>query len=1226
MNSMLKMVTTALGPSEEGHMRYCGTCGYQNPGNISFCLNCTVPLGNLCPACGQTAQTGSKFCGQCGVPLTDTGLSPQPSSGQKADSSHNLLTDMPTALVEKIKTASIKLPGERRDVTVLLAEVMDFTASVAAANLHRESLYLFIDEAISLLADVAYKYDGTIDKFTSDGLMVIFGAPVAHENDPELAIRAALDMLTTLHPLRQRFKETHGFEVQVRIGISTGGVIAGRLGNDVHMEYTVVGDAVDLTVRLKQAAEPGTILVSSETYRRTNTIFEFETILAAANPNGQHPSPSFRPTNLLESPNQARWSSNSQLPLIGRTDELVQLEQTLEQVRRDKQRRIVQVTGEAGIGKSRLIAEFRDKIAALDIRVYQSQCLAYTRSRALWVVAEMLRAVLGISEKDPTTVKQETIERYLKQRGLAQDEIWPYLANILGLEQIDQGVKSRLKLLDGTMLQRQVHLALRKIFLAEARSAPTIFVFEDLHWIDSASRDFLEHLIQTTSDEAFLIVLVFRVTELSSSFGSLLTVIKKEAEQLVDLSLEPLSNTNRQLLVDQFIRQNTPEAQLLKQKIIQSGGGNPFYIGEIIRMLIDQGGLKRECPNKDWQVTPQATKLLGTVPGTIKDLILARFDSLPEGLRRTLQLAAVLGTAFPTALLCSISGLDADTLTLHLNKLAERQLLRFEPFNSEEGCVFQHALFQDVIYGTLLKRDRRQIHDQVARIIEHSETWPPVEKIELLAYHYFESTHPVKAAPHLIIAAEKAAQRCAYEIAIEQYRRVILLLPAPPNASDQEFFQVRVGLGRSLKYVGEFVTASQLLTESLQQLWSSSLALQSATLWPVLVEILRQLADIRQREGAYAEALDYLETGLQVLGETGITENPGLWSRLIERQAWIHFRQGRLEKAFQLADSTVKRLTSAKIDDPVMIAKLFNTLGGVCWQQGHREQAIEYAQRSLALFQSIGYLWGVATACNNLGILYDVLGNWAKGAEYHQRAYALQIEIGDIEGQGRSLDNLGVLHLSMGQHQSARQEIETSLAVRQKLGDRYGIAQSYASLAELALTAEDLEQALTNAEAALKQADMVESVEIQVYARWIKALIQAKQGDLESGLKLAEQAQEMAHKAGFVEGEIDSLRVWGILQAQAKAHQEAQNLFRSSAELALKYNDPYRQGLAWLQSGQTYQSLAQTSRRHQHNWRAKAVIALNQAAQIFETLGAAHHHYLAQTALSRLQLDRSIEE
>jgi len=1129
---------------------------------------------------------------------------------------------MPVALVEKIKTASVKRPGERRNVTVLLVDMADLTTVAATHDLDRESIYLLIEEAIALLADAAYDYGGTIDKFTGDGLMILFGAPVAHENDPELAVRAALDMLTALQPLSQHLQATHDCELQLRIGISTGEVIAGRMGNDVHMEYTVTGDAVDMAVNLKETAEPGTILVGPETYQRTSTIFEFETTPSVDQDERQR----FRPIKLLESPEQIPGSSTLRLRLVGRSGELAQLEQALETVCRDKERRIVRLIGEAGVGKSRLVAEFRQKIGRSDVRIYQAHCLVYTRSQPLSVAAKMVREIIGLSETEPAQVQHAAIQRYLDQMKLDQAEIWPYLAHLLGLEQAEQAFDNQLALLDGSMLQRQVHVALRQIFLAEAQQSPIVVIFEDLQWLDPASKEFLQYLVQTTGEASLMLVLVSRPADHGSTFSSRQAVIKNEMDQLVELQLEALSDTESELLVEEFINDSTPEAQAIKQEIVQRGGGNPFYLRELIQILLDRGGLIRESTDGAWQVTSQATELLKAVPGTIKDLILARFDSLPEDLRRTLQLAAVFGTAFPISLMYQLRGLNADTLAIHLQELERRHFLSADPSKTSAEYEFRHALFQEVIYSTLLKRDRRQAHTQVAQAIEQSESGNPDESVESLGYHYFESTQPVKAVPYLIKTADKAVRRSAYEIAIEQYRRVIPLLPDQPDGYSQEFFRVRVGLGRSLKYVGELTEAGQLLSDVLPQLWRSSLAAQSATLWPVLVEILRQLADIRQREGSYDEALAYLDTGLHVLGEPGAAESPGLWCKLVERQAWIHFRHGRLEQAFGLADSAVQRLGAEEIDDPVMLAKLLNTLGGIFWQQGAREKAIEYTRRSLELFESIGYLWGVATAHNNLGILYDVLGNWAKGIEYHQQAYAIQKNIGDIEGQARSLDNLGILHMIMGEHETAWQEMEASLAIRQKLGDRYGLAQSHASLAELALIKQEQQEAMSQGEAALKLADDIESVEIQVYARWILAMVQAEQQELEPGLTLVGKALEMARQAGFVEGEIDCLRVLGVLKAKIGEHQAAQVLLQNSAQLAQQQNDPYRQGLAFLESGLAYLSLVRTDQPNQLSWRAKAVISLNEAIQRTESLGAAHHQYLAQLALKQLQSDTHIEE
>ena len=282
---------------------------------------------------------------------------------------------------------------------------------------------------------------------------------------------------------------------------------------------------------------------------------------------------------------------------------------------------------------------------------------------------------------------------------------------------------------------------------------------------------------------------------------------EKDPDRRVNLSLQPLSETERQLLVDQLITGPTTDASSLKHRLAERAEGNPFYIEEIIRMLIDQGRLVRSKTSGLWEVTPQSDDLLGQIPGTIKGLILARFDRLPESVRQTLQKSAVIGLSFPVSLLHMLNNMNAKTMGAHLDELETRQFLCPQPFRSEPGYTFRHALIQETAYSTLLKRDRCQLHTQVAQAIEHSQTWLPDERTEALAYHYVRSTEPTLAIPHLIIGAENAARRCAYETAVEHYRWAIKLLPTQPNGHSQEFIQVRIGLGRSLKFIGELAEA-----------------------------------------------------------------------------------------------------------------------------------------------------------------------------------------------------------------------------------------------------------------------------------------------------------------------------------------------------------------------------------------------------------------------------------
>ena len=597
----------------------------------------------------------------------------------------------------------------------------------------------------------------------------------------------------------------------------------------------MIGDTVNTASRLEAAAEPGTIMVSAETYQRTRPLFEFKVLPSVTVKGIPTPLQAYRPVALLDKPGRIRGLVGLQVPMVGRAEDLDRLKNGFQEVQQLGQRRIALITGEAGMGKSRLVSEFQKTLVQTEVQIFQGGCLDYTNSRPLWVIIELLRDILHLPATSSPELQQKTLETYLEHLGLAHDEVFPYLAQALGLKQPDLQFEHHMQHLDPDMLQQQLHAALRQVLLKITQEKPTVLILEDLHWIDPASRSFLQYLIQTSSDIPFLLVLVSRQAERKTVIKSLLKIAEQNSDALTDIQLQPLDEAKRQILIDQLIEQTTPEAQSLKRRIAQRAEGNPFYVEEIIRMLLDQGGLIQVETDQGWHVTPKANELLNMVPGTIKGLILARFDRLPESVRQTLQKASVIGISFPVSLLQMLSETPPEGLKPHLTLLENLQFLSPHPFRTEAGYTFYHALVQEAIYKTLLKRGRRKLHSRVAQALEHSPLLSGEERTEALALHYAESTSPAKAIPHLITAAENAAQRCAQETAIERYRRVIDLLPDRPNGYGKEYFQVRLGLGRSLKMVGQFSQAGQILSEVLQYLWGSSLAAEAELLWPILV-------------------------------------------------------------------------------------------------------------------------------------------------------------------------------------------------------------------------------------------------------------------------------------------------------------------------------------------------------------------------------------------------------
>lgn len=1188
------LLTPGFYPPEEKPGRGdCHICGYQNLEYMGLCLNCLAPLVPSCPACAQTVAAGSRFCSRCGIRL-DSGPPAYPGL-----SPVNRPLQLPAALAQKIRAAALKPAGERRDVTILCAELSGLSGLPDT-----EAVYHAFNKAISRLIEVVYTYEGTLDKITGAGLVAYFGAPVAYENAAERAVRAGLDMLDALHPNRQE-------DLHLRIGINTGPVIAGRMGSRLHMEYTVTGRAVKVAGRLAAAAGPNTILVGVETCRRTRSLFRFEAATSLPPDDLPPDFQAFWVTGPVQKPAAGRDLPHFPAPMVGRSKELARLQSAMDAVRRG-QGRIVQVTGEAGIGKSRLVAEFRRSLVRSDARIYRGVCPAYPRTRPLAVAAGIVRDLLALTETTPPDVQAERLYRHLDQLDGPARELWPFLLHLLGLAHTHPEAKARLSLLDGAMFQRQTHTALRHVLLAETRVAPTVLIFEDLHLADPASLAFLHYLIQSTADVPYLLVLVARHAEADAAIRPLLAAAGQQPGRLVDLPLRPLSPPDRQALVNHYIHQTTPQARTVKNNIAARSEGNPFFIEEFIRMLIDHGGLVQDEAGPDWQVTAAAGQLLGMVPGTIKDLILARIDRLPEAVRQTLQTASVLGAAFPAGLLQALHQPGAGILDVHLSRLEQRHFLQRRPFEAEPGYRFRHILLQETVYSTLLAHNRGRLHFEAGRAIEQRHSWPPGGRAAALAYHYARSNSPAKAVPYLLNAAGEAARQGAFETAVEQYRRAVELLPARPDGESETFFQARIGLGRSLKYVGALAEAEQVLAKAMQLLWSSGLATNVAALRPVLVELLRQLAGIREQAGRYNEALEYLETGLQLLGRAATRQNPRLYYALVAQQAGVLFRQGQPDRAAELAESAVQGLAAVNVDDPVLQARVFNTLGRIFGQRGHHNRAIEYVRRSLELYNRLGYRWGVGTACHNLGLLNAALGNWPAAADDYEQAYTLQESIGDIAGQARSLISRGMLAIGMGRRDEAGKKLVAGLNLCQKLDDRFEMARAYAGLSQLALLQGRPDEAADHAQAALSLADAIAAPEIQVETRRLSALIRAEQDDPRMGLEIAGEGLEMARAAGLVEGEIDCLQAMGELNTRLEQAGPAEKALTAAASLAADRNDPYRQGRALLALARLYQTPARENR-------AAAIDALSQAVSLFEKLGAADDLQQAQQALNRLQ-------
>ena len=1196
-------------------MKSCPQCGFQNPADIHICMRCAASLQQICSNCGTEVPKGNKFCGQCGAKivelqaeLPDSGES-QPRPNIQEQLLKNLRDKMPSTLLNKItKAYSQQLQGQRREVTILSVEIANMEA--AAQELESEELYLAVDEIMQILTGVIYRYEGTIDQFSGQGLMALFGIPLNHENDPERAVRAALDMINAVKDEVENFSQRYRFEFSLRAGINTGSVIVGEMGAQNHVEYTVIGDTVNLANSLRDLAQPDQILVSFNTYQRSSPIFEFQSIVLTNLLEIYHQSRAYQPKSLRYKPGQVRGLPGLHVPMVGRVEDFNTMLVVRDRALASGESQVIMVSGEAGLGKSRLVAEFVNAPVKHQIYSFWGTCAAYMRITPYRVVADVLRSLLNVSELDPPAVQYEALRNRVEQLNLEQQDILPNMLHVMGLLQSDPILEARIRLLEPVMLQRQTQLALRTFFSAIARQRFTILVFDDLHWVDQASQQFLEYFSQVIPSSSMLLVLISRDFENNEPARLIAEAAQKHTHPPAQIQLFPLSVADSRMLVDQFISEKTEKAIILKNAIIKRAAGNPYYTEELVRILMDYGGL--DYHDEIWQVTSKANDLLDEVPGTLQDIILARFDRLPVHLRQTAQRASVLGDSFANRLLKVIIQESEEELNANLAELESRDFIISTRLGNEAGYFFKHPLLQETIYKTLLRRDLRRLHFEIAQAIETGEHWLPAERNQVLAWHFGESHTPSRAIPFLLASADKASQHFANDTVIQLYRQVLGLMETTVGTPVEQIYLTQVNLGQALKFSGQFEEATHYLQEVIGLTESTGVGEVMVVKPPeVLVEALRELADIRTREGNLDRAVELLSEALEKLGEDARLENPIAWRRLADRLAWVYFRQGKLDEAHNLADLALMHLKTWEADDPITLASLYNTIGGIYWTRSRHVEAIDSVENSLSIYKDLGYQWGMSVSLTNLGVLNYSIGKWLTCVEYLERADQIRSEFGNHPERPINLINLSEALISMGDYDRARQKLETSIDLCKRLGSNIYWAYSVLTLAHLAILEDDLELArvhLDQAQDLLAPMDDANERAAQYYL--YRAQIKMHQGQLADALDVANRALEIADQGGFQEKKIDVLRTIGMIYTRMDNFNLAEEWLQKSLT---PQGGQFGEAQVLCELGYLYLLRAQNDPQEEWIWYQKAENVLDQAEGAFETLGA--RRYLQRTQM-----------
>lgn len=643
----------------------CTNCGFDNEADAKFCENCGESLEQKCPNCGNAVKPGQKFCKTCGFKLGGAAATPPRQDAPRSDvpspdpSRRDLArrdaTDLmalrrttPAPLAEKIRAEGKRNEGERKLVTALFTDIVGSTS--LAEQMDPEDWREIVNGAHERVSAAVYRYEGTIAQLLGDGVLAFFGAPIAHEDDAERAIRASLDILEAVKNYAGELQRTRRIpSFQMRIGLNTGLVVVGNVGSDLHMEYLAIGDTVNLAARMQSAAEADTVLISQHTQRPVSKLFEFDDRGEIAVKGKAEPVRVYRVLGEVKGAPRQRGIAGLTSPLVGRQRELSTLAQALTEARAGRGS-IVSVIGEAGLGKSRLIAEWRKLATAGDmpLRWVEGRCLSYTMNVAHHLSTDVLRGLCGA----PAGASDEEAHAALKTcvsttPGLDAGETYPYLGHLMGA-QLDDDSAARVKYLDGAALQARYVSAYSRFVLAMAKHMPTVIVCDDVHWADPSSVELMAQVARVA--EAAPVAFAYVTRPDSDAPGWRLISQSQDVPGVgsIELRLAPLNDTDSRQLVSNLLEvEALPDA--LRQLILNKAEGNPFFVEEVVRMLIDRGGITRNPDTGRWSVTRDIHTI--DIPDTLQGVLAARIDRLPEETKRVLQIASVIGRRFQVRVL-----------------------------------------------------------------------------------------------------------------------------------------------------------------------------------------------------------------------------------------------------------------------------------------------------------------------------------------------------------------------------------------------------------------------------------------------------------------------------------------------------------------------------------------------------------------------------------------------
>ena len=1141
----------------------CPTCEFENREGAKFCGNCRAELSLVCPHCKSDNPPENKFCDECGQDLGESKEVP-PVDYDRPQSY------TPKFLAEKILTTRSSIEGERKLVTVLFADVANYTS--IAEKLDPEEVHQIMDGCFQILMDEIHKYEGTINQFTGDGVMALFGAPVAHEDHAQRACYASLSIQKAIGKYEEWTRRGFGIDFRIRIGLNSGPVIVGSIGNDLRMDYTAVGDTTNLAARIQQVTKPGQVWVSEETHNIVRNYFQDQLaeetgLKGKAQPQRIYQVISERPgvTTRFQA-GMVRGITE----LVGRGPEIEILKGALQRAK-EGEGQVVDVVGEAGVGKSRLVYEFQ-KMFDDEVTFLIGNCVQYGHNMNYLPVIDILKDAFGIEEGMAEDQIGHKIEA---QTAQDQARMIPFYMSLLSLKVEDPNFDA----LEPESRKFGTFEAVKDLLISLSKQKPLIVFLEDVHWIDKISEALFTYFARCIIDQQILLLSAYR-PEGSPTWT--------QGAHYQRLGLETLSSKSSVKLVRNMLDVPALEPELEK-KIVEKTEGNPFFVEEIVKELLDRGDIVQ---SGEQYICARPIEQCD-IPNTVQGVLAARMDRLNEDLKRTMQVASVIGRDFMFRLLKSIMELGEELRT-QMTNLVGLEILYEKTLYPELEYIFKHALTQEVAYESLLKQRRQEIHGRVARTIEELYVDQIEEHYESLAHHYERSGNAVKAFEFLLLAGEKSNQYGAAQAAYEYLQKALdfsekATIPVEAEKEVRLYMglasaQVSIGaIGDAVKGLKKAIDLSR--RNSMVDYEKESMFFLTALLrtWPEPEEAKRSFDEMIARAKDLKEK--YLETHILLFKIFG-TENYG-------------YRR----EMYQLSLEGEKE--AREFEDPRTVFRASYIRS--TWERilGRPRQCVEMTEGMVESMLSMSNISVLSMLCTHRGIALAEIGQIEDSVAILRKGIDLCEKFGVKYFLGPLHNCLGYSYGELYQIEHARKvNLESEEIIRKlrevfPMGRRewaHQLGQTLTNLVENILDEGNLDEAWKRIKATEQEAKSEDfffnRYQWESRMNYLAAQIMIHRNEIDQAEVLIEENLEKVQKDLMRKREGSFLRLLGEVQAKRNEYDNAISTLNESIQILKEVENPRQLWQAHASLGGIYSDLNHNSEANEQ-WSAAAEVIQN---------------------------------